>query len=76
LLTHHTRWPRASTRLEAAGHGPHPRIPAKRSRRAGPKTGAVHVPFGGLKGSGFGPQEQGPLGARVHNEVVTVYEDT
>jgi hypothetical protein len=57
-------------------HRPHPRTPAKSSRRAGPKTGAVHVPFGGLKGSGFGPHERGRAALEFYTEVVTVFEDT
>jgi aldehyde dehydrogenase (NAD+) len=35
----------------------------------------VHVPFGGLKGSGFGPHEQGRSAIEFYTEVVTVYED-
>jgi aldehyde dehydrogenase (NAD+) len=35
----------------------------------------VHVPFGGLKGSGFGPHEQGRAAMDFYTEVVTVYED-
>jgi hypothetical protein len=62
--------------LEAAGIGPIPVPPAKSSRRAGPKTGAVHVPFGGLKGSGFGPHERGRAALEFYTEVVTVFEDT
>lgn len=36
----------------------------------------VHVPFGGLKGSGFGPHEQGRAALEFYTEVVTVYQDT
>ena len=35
----------------------------------------VHVPFGGLKSSGFGPHEQGRAAMEFYTEVVTVYED-
>jgi alpha-ketoglutaric semialdehyde dehydrogenase len=35
----------------------------------------VHVPFGGIKGSGFGPHEQGRAALEFYTEVVTVYQD-
>jgi aldehyde dehydrogenase (NAD+) len=35
----------------------------------------VHVPFGGVKGSGFGPHEQGRAALEFYTEVVTVYQD-
>jgi acyl-CoA reductase-like NAD-dependent aldehyde dehydrogenase len=35
----------------------------------------VHVPFGGIKGSGFGPHEQGHAALEFYTEVVTVYHD-
>ena len=35
----------------------------------------VHVPFGGVKSSGFGPHEQGRAAREFYTEVVTVYED-
>jgi alpha-ketoglutaric semialdehyde dehydrogenase len=35
----------------------------------------VHVPFGGIKGSGYGPHEQGRAAMDFYTEVVTVYED-
>ncbi len=35
----------------------------------------VHVPFGGIKSSGFGPHEQGRAAIEFYTEVVTVYED-
>jgi alpha-ketoglutaric semialdehyde dehydrogenase len=35
----------------------------------------VHVPFGGIKGSGFGPHEQGRAAREFYTELVTVYED-
>ena len=35
----------------------------------------VHVPFGGIKSSGFGPHEQGRTAREFYAEVVTVYED-
>jgi len=35
----------------------------------------VHVPFGGIKGSGFGPHEQGRAAMDFYSEVVTIYED-
>jgi acyl-CoA reductase-like NAD-dependent aldehyde dehydrogenase len=35
----------------------------------------VHVPFGGIKGSGFGPHEQGRAAMEFYTELVTVYQD-
>ena len=35
----------------------------------------VHVPFGGVKGSGFGPHEQGRAAREFYTEVVTVYQE-
>jgi aldehyde dehydrogenase (NAD+) len=35
----------------------------------------VHVPFGGLKGSAFGPHEQGRAALEFYTESVTVYQD-
>jgi aldehyde dehydrogenase (NAD+) len=35
----------------------------------------VHVPFGGTKGSGFGPHEQGRSAIDFYTDVVTVYHD-
>jgi hypothetical protein len=35
----------------------------------------VHVPFGGIKGSGFGPHEQDRAALEFYTEVVTVYQD-
>src|SRR3954470_4500441 len=35
----------------------------------------VHVPFGGVKGSGFGPHEQGRAAREFYTEDVTVYQD-
>ena len=35
----------------------------------------VHVPFGGIKSSGFGPHEQGRAAMEFYTEVVTVYQD-
>jgi aldehyde dehydrogenase (NAD+) len=35
----------------------------------------VHVPFGGIKASGFGPHEQGRAAIEFYTELVTVYED-
>ena len=35
----------------------------------------VHVPFGGIKSSGFGPHEQGRAAMDFYTELVTVYED-
>jgi aldehyde dehydrogenase (NAD+) len=35
----------------------------------------VHVPFGGVKNSGFGPHEQGRAAIEFYTELVTVYED-
>ena len=34
-----------------------------------------HVPFGGVKGSGYGPHEQGRAAIEFYTEVVTVYTD-
>jgi aldehyde dehydrogenase (NAD+) len=34
----------------------------------------VHVPFGGVKASGYGPHEQGRAALEFYTEVVTVYE--
>jgi aldehyde dehydrogenase (NAD+) len=35
----------------------------------------VHVPFGGIKGSGFGPHEQGRAALEFYTDAVTVYQD-
>jgi acyl-CoA reductase-like NAD-dependent aldehyde dehydrogenase len=35
----------------------------------------VHVPFGGIKSSGFGPHEQGRAAIEFYTEVVTLYQD-
>jgi alpha-ketoglutaric semialdehyde dehydrogenase len=35
----------------------------------------AHVPFGGIKGSGYGPHEQGRAALEFYTEVVTVYQD-
>ncbi len=35
----------------------------------------VHVPFGGIKGSGFGPHEQGRAALEFYTDLITVYED-
>ena len=35
----------------------------------------VHVPFGGIKASAFGPHEQGRAALEFYTEVVTVYQD-
>jgi acyl-CoA reductase-like NAD-dependent aldehyde dehydrogenase len=35
----------------------------------------VHVPFGGIKNSGFGPHEQGRAAMEFYTETVTVYID-
>jgi acyl-CoA reductase-like NAD-dependent aldehyde dehydrogenase len=35
----------------------------------------VHVPFGGLKGSAFGPHEQGRAAIEFYTESVTIYQD-
>ncbi|HEU5363043.1 MAG TPA: aldehyde dehydrogenase family protein [Gaiellaceae bacterium] len=35
----------------------------------------VHVPFGGIKQSGFGPHEQGRSAIEFYTEVVTIYVD-
>jgi aldehyde dehydrogenase (NAD+) len=36
----------------------------------------VHVPFGGIKASGWGPHEQGRAALEFYTEVVTLYQDT
>jgi acyl-CoA reductase-like NAD-dependent aldehyde dehydrogenase len=35
----------------------------------------VHVPFGGIKASGFGPHEQGQAAIEFYSDTVTVYVD-
>jgi aldehyde dehydrogenase (NAD+) len=35
----------------------------------------VHVPFGGIKGSGFGPHEQGGAAIEFYTDLITVYVD-
>ena len=35
----------------------------------------VHVPFGGIKGSGYGPHEQGRAALEFYTDVVTIYVD-
>jgi aldehyde dehydrogenase (NAD+) len=35
----------------------------------------VHVPFGGIRGSAFGPHEQGRAALEFYTDVVTVYQD-
>ena len=35
----------------------------------------VHVPFGGVKGSAWGPHEQGRAAIEFYTESVTVYQD-
>ncbi|HZU19862.1 MAG TPA: aldehyde dehydrogenase family protein [Gaiellaceae bacterium] len=35
----------------------------------------VHVPFGGIKQSGFGPHEQGRAAIEFYTEVITIYVD-
>jgi len=35
----------------------------------------VHVPFGGIKGSSWGPHEQGRAAIEFYTETVTVYQD-
>jgi alpha-ketoglutaric semialdehyde dehydrogenase len=37
--------------------------------------GEPHVPFGGTKGSGYGPREQGRAARDFYTETVTVYEN-
>jgi aldehyde dehydrogenase (NAD+) len=50
-------------------------IEAGVARINGTTTGAdPHVPFGGLKASGFGPHEQGRSAIEFYTDVVTVYE--
>ncbi|HEX3455518.1 MAG TPA: aldehyde dehydrogenase family protein [Gaiellaceae bacterium] len=51
-------------------------IEAGMIRVNGQTAGAdVHVPFGGVKNSGFGPHEQGRAAIEFYTELVTVYED-
>ena len=35
----------------------------------------VHVPFGGMKASGWGPHEQGRAAIEFYTEIVTLYQD-
>jgi aldehyde dehydrogenase (NAD+) len=35
----------------------------------------VHVPFGGSKGSGYGPHEQGRAAIEFYTEEITIYQD-
>ena len=35
----------------------------------------IHVPFGGIKGSGFGPHEQGRSALEFYTDLVTIYLD-
>jgi alpha-ketoglutaric semialdehyde dehydrogenase len=35
----------------------------------------MHVPFGGVKQSGYGPQEQGRAAIEFYTEQVTVHQD-
>lgn len=35
----------------------------------------VHVPFGGVKGSAYGPHEQGRAAIEFYTDIVTVYQD-
>jgi aldehyde dehydrogenase (NAD+) len=35
----------------------------------------IHVPFGGIKGSGFGPHEQGRAAMEFYTDTVTIYVD-
>jgi aldehyde dehydrogenase (NAD+) len=35
----------------------------------------VHVPFGGIKASGWGPHEQGRAALEFYTDAVTLYED-
>ena len=35
----------------------------------------IHVPFGGLKASGYGPHEQGRAAIEFFTDLVTIYED-
>jgi alpha-ketoglutaric semialdehyde dehydrogenase len=35
----------------------------------------VHVPFGGIKDSGFGPHEQGQAAVEFYTDQITVYVD-
>ena len=37
--------------------------------------GEPHVPFGGSKGSGYGPREQGRAARDFYTETVTVYQN-
>jgi aldehyde dehydrogenase (NAD+) len=35
----------------------------------------IHVPFGGIKGSSFGPHEQGRAAMEFYTDTVTIYVD-
>jgi aldehyde dehydrogenase (NAD+) len=52
------------------------RLPAGMLHVNSPTTGAdVHVPFGGVKGSSWGPHEQGESARDFFTDELTVYED-
>ena len=60
---------------------PPPSSSSSRPRRASststprPRAPTSTCPFGGVKGSGFGPHEQGRAAREFYTEVVTVYQD-
>ena len=64
----HTQPPRGA----AVHHQRRPCILHVNSQTAGAD---VHVPFGGIKGSGWGPHEQGRAAIEFYTDVVTVYQD-
>ena len=65
----HARPPRGAALRRASSR---PGILHVNSQTAGAD---VHVPFGGIKGSGFGPHEQGRAALEFYTEIVTVYQD-
>jgi len=50
-------------------------MPAEFVRELRDAGAEVHVPFGGIKGSGFGPHEQGRAALEFYTDVVTIYVD-
>ena len=61
-----------STRRSASPTSSRPDILHINSQTAGAD---VHVPFGGLKSSAWGPHEQGRAAMEFYTETVTVYQD-
>ena len=64
--------PRGSPTPRASRTRPRPGLLHVNSQTAGAD---VHVPFGGIKSSGFGPHEQGRAAIEFYTETVTIYVD-